>query len=363
MEYFINYVVFHAIITNQTLHFRFLSYICKSVNRKASSMKVLNPIYDTVFKFLMEDIDVAKGLISLIIEEEVVELIPAPQEQTSTELKIKYSQLPLQRLDYVAIIKTITKSGTEQYHKVSIEVQKSPFIPELGRFRKYVSEKYARKSKYKTRDGVENDYLPIITIYFVDKSFNRIIPPVLRRKGMYWDVLNKQKFDGAKDQYVELLAHDSWFIQIDNLPPDLKNELLYCLSVFAPWFRNVENQRFIEIPEDHDGLEKYALLTKIVRRLQLAGKNREVETALELEISLESYIEKMEQDRITAQKREEEAKKREEEAKKREEEAKKRETETRKKVIESAKEMKKHNISIEIISKTTGLPKDEIVKL
>ncbi|OQX78733.1 MAG: hypothetical protein B6D64_05995 [Bacteroidetes bacterium 4484_276] len=37
-------------------------------------MRVLNPIYDTVFKYLMEDIEIAKGFISTIIEQEVVEL-------------------------------------------------------------------------------------------------------------------------------------------------------------------------------------------------------------------------------------------------------------------------------------------------
>ena len=69
-------------------------------------MRLFTPIYDTIFVFLMEDIEVARGLISLIIEEDVIELVPAPQESTAVELKIKYNQLPLLRLDYVAIIKS-----------------------------------------------------------------------------------------------------------------------------------------------------------------------------------------------------------------------------------------------------------------
>ena len=41
-------------------------------------MWIANPIYDVVFKFLMEDNKIAKLLISKIINEEVIELIPKP---------------------------------------------------------------------------------------------------------------------------------------------------------------------------------------------------------------------------------------------------------------------------------------------
>lgn len=317
-------------------------------------MKVYNPIYDTIFKFLMEDIEIARELISLIIEEEVEELIPAPNEQTATQMKLKYNQLPLQRLDYVAVIKTENKDGFGNYHKVSIEVQKSPFAPELGRFRKYVSEKYARKSTYKPDSGkAESEYLPLKTIYFVDKSFNPDLPAVLRRKGDYWDVLNRQAYTGDKDRFVELLNHDSWFIQIESLPPDLQNDLLYVLSIFAPWVRDAEDERYINVPHIEKSFAKYELLSKIIRRLKLAGKSREVEAALEMEISLESYIEenqrKAEEEylkRVQAQKEKAEAEKREKEAMK---------------IL--ARKMIKYGEPLEEIKKDTGLSEDEINEL
>jgi hypothetical protein len=34
-------------------------------------MLIANPIYDTVFKYLMENLDIAKGIISTIINEEI----------------------------------------------------------------------------------------------------------------------------------------------------------------------------------------------------------------------------------------------------------------------------------------------------
>ena len=188
-------------------------------------MKLLNPIYDTVFKYLMEDIEIAKGLVSLIIGQKITELYPAPQEISSMVIKLKYSSLPLQRLDYVAIIKTPTVENPEHYEKVIIEVQKSPFIPEIGRFRNYLAEKYARQSTFKTKDKQVEEYLPIKTIYFVAKDFNASLPVILCRKGTYYDILLNKIYEGARDEYVELLNHDSWFIFTERLPQDMKQEL------------------------------------------------------------------------------------------------------------------------------------------
>ena len=309
-------------------------------------MKVLNPIYDTVFKFLMEDIEIAQGLISLIIEEDVVELIPAPQEQSTAKLKIKYNQLELQRLDYVAVIKTIDKQGKDFFQKVSIEVQKSPFAPEIGRFRKYVGEKYRKKTTYKSQESVQTEYLPIKTIYFVDKTFNNDLPVILRRKGEYWDVLEHKRYKGQKDKYVELLNHDSWFIQVEKLPTDMKNELLHVLSVFAPWIRDEEDERFIEIPQKIESLKKYQLLNKIINRLQLAGNDKNLEVSLELEMSYENYIEEAFKEKKEALKRAKEDRKQ------------------KKDVLEKlAKKMLKYGEPIDEITKETGLSKAEIKKL
>ena len=81
-------------------------------------MIIANPIYDTVFKFLMEDLTIAKTLISVIIGEEIIELEVKPQEQTTFSNKYL---LTVFRLDFKAIIKTT--NGVKR--KVLIELQKS----------------------------------------------------------------------------------------------------------------------------------------------------------------------------------------------------------------------------------------------
>ncbi|MEA3443425.1 MAG: hypothetical protein U9R19_01720, partial [Bacteroidota bacterium] len=244
-------------------------------NTKTNKMRLLNPIYDTVFKYLMEDIEIAKGLISTIIEQEVIELIPAPQEQTSTKVSVKYARLEIQHLDYVAHIKTINNDGSESYDKVIIEVQKSPFAPAIGRFRKYLAEKYKNISVIKTGKGEEKKYLPLKTIYLIEKTFNKNLPCVLKRNSQYIDVLSKTEYLGKKDEFVELLTHEAWFIQIDELPKDLKNTITRLLSLFTPWYREKGDERYLDFPVEKNDLGKIKnrVFRRILKRLLGAVEN------------------------------------------------------------------------------------------
>jgi len=251
-------------------------------------MKLLNPIYDSVFKYLMEDLEIAKGFISTIIGSEITELYPAPQEATSIALTLKHNQLPLHRMDYVAII----KMGEDKFEKVVVEVQKSPFIPEIERFRNYRAEKYAKISTYKVNDQQIEEHLPIKTIYLLDKKLSDSLPAVLHRKGDYYDVLYQKKYEGEKNKYVELLTHDSWFIQIEKLPPDLKNDLTKILSVFAPWMRDPDQEFYINVDDKELLDKKHALFHRILLRLQNATHNKNLLLALKTESHIEDEIEK-----------------------------------------------------------------------
>lgn len=62
-----------------------------------------NPIYATLFKFLLEDLTVARRLLSTIIGEEIIELDVRLQEQTTSSNKFL---LTVFRVDFKAVIKT-----------------------------------------------------------------------------------------------------------------------------------------------------------------------------------------------------------------------------------------------------------------
>jgi hypothetical protein len=65
-------------------------------------MIIANPLYDVIFKYLMEDMESAKTIISSIIEREIISLTLLPQEQTLFSEKL---QLTVMRMDFKAIIK------------------------------------------------------------------------------------------------------------------------------------------------------------------------------------------------------------------------------------------------------------------
>jgi len=259
---------------------------------KFLKMKLLNPLFDTVFKFLMEDVECAKGLIKTIIKKDISELYPLQQEASTMRLKIKYSQIGMIRQDYVAMIKSQDEDGKDTFEKVVIEVQKSPFMPEIGRFRNYLADKYKKKTNIPTSEGSKDVFLAIKTIYLIEETFNKNLPPVLARLGQYYDELENTVYEGKRDEVVELFNHDSWFIQTELLPPDFKQEMMYVLSVFAPTYRKDRKDRYIEIPDNEMLQKKYELLNRLIRRLQMATSNTKINRAVDVEMEYEDFIEK-----------------------------------------------------------------------
>jgi bifunctional ADP-heptose synthase (sugar kinase/adenylyltransferase) len=83
-------------------------------------MNIANPIYDSAFKYLMEDNKIARMIIATIIGAEVVELVFSPQEHTHTLNGVAQQSFTLCRFDFSAKIKTQDGPRT-----VMIELQKA----------------------------------------------------------------------------------------------------------------------------------------------------------------------------------------------------------------------------------------------
>ncbi|NIM16149.1 MAG: hypothetical protein GTO45_29450, partial [Candidatus Aminicenantes bacterium] len=65
-------------------------------------MIIANPIYDTTFKYLMKNIKIAKGVISTILDEEIVKLDLKAQESVYKDKQRQ--KLTVYHLDFVAKI-------------------------------------------------------------------------------------------------------------------------------------------------------------------------------------------------------------------------------------------------------------------
>ncbi len=190
-------------------------------------MIIANPIYDVVFKKLMENERVAKFFIGTLLNVTVEELTVRPQEFTFKP-KDKKKELPkislsVYRLDFVAIIKL--ESGERQ--KILIEIQKAGREVDLMRFRNYLGEQY---SKQETVDGQEMA-LPIKTIYILGFKLPTIESPCLHIERQYRDMLTNKIID-KKSQFIESLSHDSYIVQVERDIGKYQTRLEKLLSVF-----------------------------------------------------------------------------------------------------------------------------------
>ena len=68
-------------------------------------MIIANPIYDTTFKYLMKNIRIARGVISTIIDEEIVKLDLRAQETVYKDKKNQRQSLTVYHLDFTAKIR------------------------------------------------------------------------------------------------------------------------------------------------------------------------------------------------------------------------------------------------------------------
>jgi hypothetical protein len=177
---------------------------------------IANPIYDTVFKRLMENERIAKFFLSTILGQQVVSVEVRPQEFTykkeakqaeeKKKVEPEYSNIgySIYRIDFVATIKM--EAG--KHKKILIEVQKSWDEDDLMRFRNYLGEHYKKKEKF---DGKEAA-LPITTIYILGFKLAGIESACIRVTRSYEDLIEGKKIE-ARSPFIENLTHDSYIIQ------------------------------------------------------------------------------------------------------------------------------------------------------
>ena len=246
-------------------------------------VQIANPIYDVVFKYLMEDNDIAKLVVSTIIGEEVVYLDPKPQEYTAekTNIEGKNTSITVYRLDFAAKIKTAAG-----YKMVLIEMQKAKLPTDISRFRSYLGEQYVKEDESVTdqEDDIEN--IQLYCLYFLGTHIGISNIPVV--------VVNPQARDVAtgdlitqKNSFIEALHHRSWIIQISYLKVPRRTDMERLLAVFDQSYCT-KDPHIMEVIED-DFPEMYRC---IIRRLKMAAGDPEVRKQMKLEDRIIKYLRK-----------------------------------------------------------------------
>jgi hypothetical protein len=183
-------------------------------------MIIANPIYDVVFKRLMENDKVAKFFIGTLLEQTIEAVEVKPQEFTYTD---KLAGLAVYRLDFIATIRT----ETGELKKVLIEIQKAKNPIDLMRFRNYLAAQYKKEDKINN----ENVVLPITTIYILGFKLPEIESSCIRVKRDYIDLINKTML-AQKSDFVEKLTHDCFVVQVERITDRYQTRLDKLLSVF-----------------------------------------------------------------------------------------------------------------------------------
>ncbi len=243
-------------------------------------MIIANPLYDVVFKYLLEDLEIAKGLLSAILGEQIIYLDVRPQETLAETSR----GITVLRFDFNAVI----RSENGDFQKVLIELQKAKQPLDIMRFRRYLGDNYSKEDVITDENGTSvTRPIPVITIYFLGFALENVPSAIIKINRVYEDVVTHEVLD-IKNRFVELLTHDSYMIQVSRLPRGPRNKLERILRIFSPDFESRQDKRVF----NYDGDTSEPLVKKIAERLGRAIASDEVRGIMNVEDELDRVIER-----------------------------------------------------------------------
>lgn len=249
-------------------------------------IQIANPIYDSVFKYLMEDERIAKTLLSALLKKEVVAVEMRRNEYTNGVR----DNISMFRIDFGAHVKE--PDGTIRL--ILIELQKTWLETETLRFRQYLGAQYSNPENVPSENNKDGYAIPMVAIYLLGHRVGDINVPVLYVKHKAYDYDGNVVTDGIPDPFVESLIHDSIIVQIPLLHGQVNNRLEKVLSVFDQSQKNGSDRHVLNVndtPFDDDDDMQYLL-----RRLLMAAANAQLRQEMNVE---DEYFKALE-DRDTA---------------------------------------------------------------
>jgi len=237
-------------------------------------VRIANPIYDVVFKYLLDDEKVARLLLSALLGKEVLELEFRPTEVQHEGAGPDGAQLLVLRMDFAATLRL--EDGCRKL--VLIEIQKARSAWDVQRFRRYLGSSYASEENVYLDAGGKQQPLPIVTIYFLGEGLECVDVPVLKINRHYLDVATGDEV-GITDPFVEALTHDSIVVQMNRLKNRRRTELERLLEVFDQGLAYRSDPHLLDILEENFP-DRYR---EVLRRLIRAGAEREVRDKMDVE--------------------------------------------------------------------------------
>ena len=197
-----------------------------------AGMEVANPIYDVVFKYLLQNDRVARLLIGRITGLAVQSLSVSPLKTSMRRAPdATHHDLPLTllRMDFAARVRTA--DGAERQVLIEIWKAKAPTV--IERFRRSLGQQIGSEANILTHPSRRTEAAPIVTIYFLgyaplnhlsDEAVIDVCPRVTERRTGRELV--------ASHPLVEGIHHRSHIIQIPRLTSRRRDELERLLAIF-----------------------------------------------------------------------------------------------------------------------------------
>jgi hypothetical protein len=213
-----------------------------------------NPIYDVVFKYLMEDNQSAIIILSTLINEKIKKLTFEPVSHTEKIQDPKTDKtIKLFHLDFTALIEK--SDGKEEL--IMIEIQKANKAEDIFRFKRYISTNFQRKQENEIinprTQAVEKINKPIrlIPIFILNFRIENEINDLIIRTNREKIGIFKEKKLINDNEFIDHLSFDIWVIQLPNFGKiektdyendEYKTKLYSLLKLFDQEAQNKNNK-------------------------------------------------------------------------------------------------------------------------
>ena len=260
-------------------------------------MKLLNPIYDASFKYLMQDTRAARFFLSILLDKDIEVESFQPQEITLRNEE-RNTGFSTPRMDFIATI--IEEDGRKR--KVLIELQQCFYKNDITRFRSYLGRNYMTQD---TSNNQKQD-LEIIAIYILGFKLN-IPVAVVKTSTQLIDASTKQPLEAKTDdeEFIRQLHHESIFIDTTKLSNKLQNRIDRLLAIFNPQYRD-KHKPTITLPDEIAQNLKQLNTKKeqeniIIKKLEDALCDEEILYAIDQQ---EKFMDGLKYEKMSAEKKE-----------------------------------------------------------
>ena len=249
---------------------------------------IANPIYDVVFKYLMEDERIARTILSALLKKDIVHVEVRPHEYAND----KNAPITMLRIDFGATVRE--QDGSE--HLILIELQKTWIETETLRFRQYLGVQYENPKNMTAESGGEHA-LPMVAVYLLGHRIGDIEEPVIYVRHHTYNYEDERITKGLPNPFVESLTHDSIIVQIPLLHGQVNNRVEKVLSIFDQTYKDEDNRKILNM--DDSLYTGDADMERIVHRLLKAAASAKMRHDMNVEDEFMSAIERRDTEILT----------------------------------------------------------------